>query len=191
MKDIDSTCCARQASGRSAAGLRIFLQQVQNLRGVVNRFWYILEFRPLFCLFKNLKAQILEICPSAQESAQKNRAASFLKIFTAGQRYKNGCNLKVDGCSLKAGVGSIASKYKSRRLKKLPPVQIKCIEILRQTRKSGRRGHRLLAECVRSKFAAVPGGRSERAVILDFHGSVEDHLHFLDGHLCRGWRCHL
>ena len=33
------------------------------------------NFAPNFCPFSNLKAQILEIWPSAPESAKKNRAA--------------------------------------------------------------------------------------------------------------------
>jgi hypothetical protein len=34
----------------------------------------LLNFSPIFCFVLNLKAQILKICTSAQESAKKNRA---------------------------------------------------------------------------------------------------------------------
>ena len=47
----------------------------------------LLHLAPHFRFSKNLKVQILEICPSAQEFAIFTYIIDLKKIFTAGQRW--------------------------------------------------------------------------------------------------------
>ena len=74
-----------KGQGRHGGPKQPILSQVQIDNSYMEVLGNLLDLIPNFCLSSNLKAQILEICPSAQESAIFYHTVDFERISATGQ----------------------------------------------------------------------------------------------------------